>query len=209
MSLHITKCPLREKSPSWEPRGYQYGQNLALPTSANLNQQPHQSSFPKTKHSGLRAGTCAVPSAWEPEMSPPCVRFPPVPDGKRVPCLHCFPPHHLVSFFRGTLSLPDVSSSSVKAKTVSTSPPLHPQHLDNVSRWPWEPAVQPQLGGSVATSRSQRRHGHGVCHLSFPTSRDWKERWERELGATSPFFPSRGNVTNKQASFPFSRSWWA
>lgn len=103
---------------------------------SNLNQQPHQSSFPKTKHSGLRAGTCAVPSAWEPEMSPPCVRFPPVPDGKRVPCLHCFPPHHLVSFFRGTLSLPDVSSSSVKAKTVSTSPPLHPQHLDNVSRWP-------------------------------------------------------------------------
>lgn len=77
-------------------------------------------------------------------MSPPRVRFPPSTQWKKSslpPSLSITSPCVISSVALCPYQI--YFSFSVKAKTVSISPPLHSQHLHDFSRWPWEPAVQP------------------------------------------------------------------
>lgn len=118
----------------------------------------------------------------------------------RAPSLHHFLSHHLVFFLSWHSSSSDVFLFSIKAKTVSVSPPLYSEHVEDLqSRGRENKLCGPNVEASCTTSWSERGHRHSVCRLSYPTSRELKLRWEKDLGDWWHFylFPFQDNVTNR------------
>lgn len=135
-------------------------------------------------------------------MSPPHLSFAQPPDGKQFSASSAF--HHtaLFYFLHGTWSLLGIFPFSVKARTLSESP-LQSEHLDNFTPEDRGDKLRsPQHCGSPLPHLSRRGvTPHDICHPPRPTSREQTLRWEKVLPRL--LVPFQGNVTNKQALFPF------
>lgn len=122
-----------------------------------------------------------------------------------VPCFHHFPSHHLVFFLSWYFVLIGYFLVFCKGQDRLHH---HPHGTWNNCN-PDDPGSQlppPTRRLTAASSWSKRGHQHDVS----PTLSTLK-RTEAAVGEGPEchcyLFPFQGNVTNKQALFPFSRAW--